>query len=161
MASSSSSSSSADGGDGYFGKTAAALPAKKAVRKRSLIRQFRLEFAKNMTIETTHKRPLRALSADVYLDQFSEELDTGLDQPADLKSLGRDIGLVRDALDDRLDEVLASYGNDASPHNFFPKTASAGRSAPTLRTEVKKLQLKHELLEFGELTLRAMGYYPE
>ena len=88
-------------------------------------------------------------------------MDAGLDHQADLDSLGRDLNLVRDALDDRLDEVLASYGNDASRHNFFSKTASAGWSASTLRTEVKKLQLKHELLEFGELSLRAMGYYAE
>ena len=129
------------------------------MRKRALIRQFRLEFAKILTIETANKRPLRALSADLYLDQFSKELDTGLDQQADVNSLGRDLGLVRDALDDRLDEVIASYGGDAPRRSFFSKNASSGRSAPALRTEIQKLKLKHELLAFGEYSLQAMGYY--
>ena len=129
------------------------------MRKRALIRQFRLEFAKTLTIETAYKRPFRALSADVYLDQFSKELDTGFDQQADVNSLGRDLGLVRDALDDRLDEVIASYGGDAQQRGFSSKTASAGGSAAALRNEIQKLKLKHELLAFGEYSLRAMGYY--
>jgi hypothetical protein len=156
---SSANGNSADGQDGYGDTTAAALPSKKATRKRALIRQFRLEFAKTMTIETVNQRPLRALSADVYLDQFSEELDTGLDQQADVNSLGRDLALVRDALDDRLDVVIASYGGDAPRRGFFAKNTLAGGVAPALRTEVQKLKLKHELLEFGEYSLQAMGYY--
>ena len=91
--------------------------------------------------------------------EFSKELDTGLDQQADINSLGRDLGLVRDALDDRLDEVIASYGGDAARRSFFSKNASSGRSAPALRTEIQKLKLKHELLAFGEYSLQAMGYY--
>ena len=161
MADSSSSAGDSDGDDGYGGRTAATLSPKKAVRKRALIRQFRLEFAKILTIETTNKRPLRALSADLYLDQFSKELDIGLDQQADVNSLGRDLGLVRDALDNRLDEVIASYGGDAPRRSFFSKNASPGRSAPALRTEIQKLKLKHELLAFGEYSLQAMGYYAE
>ena len=158
-AGSDSPASGPDSGDGYGGGTAATLPPKKALRKRALIRQFRLEFAKILTIETANERPLRALSADLYLDQFSKELDTGLDQQADVNSLGRDLGLVRDALDDRLDEVIASYGGDAPRRSFFFKNASSSRSAPALRTEIQKLKLKHELLAFGEYSLQAMGYY--
>lgn len=159
MADSGSSAGGSDENDGYGGRTAATLPPKKAVRKRALIRQFRLEFAKILTIETANKRPLRALSADLYLDQFSKELDAGLDQQADVNSLGRDLGLVRDALDDRLDQVIASYGGDAPRRGFFSKTTSSGRSAPALQTEIQKLKLKHELLAFGEYSLQAMGYY--
>ena len=159
MAGSVSSAGGSDGSDNHGGKTAAASPLKKANRKRALIRQFRLEFAKILTIETANKRPLRTLSADLYLDQFSKELDTGLDQQADIDSLGRDLGLVRDALDDRLDQVIASYGGDAPRRGFFSKTTSSGRSAPALRTEIQKLKLKHELLTFGEYSLQAMGYY--
>ncbi len=156
---SSANGNGADGRVGYGDTTAVALPSKKATRKRALIRQFRLEFAKTMTIETVNQRPLSALSADVYLDQFSEELDTGLDQQADVNSLGRDLALVRDSLDDRLDVVIASYGGDAPRRGFFSKTTSSGRSAPALRTEIQKLKLKHELLAFGEYSLQAMGYY--
>ncbi|MGA1186951.1 MAG: hypothetical protein ACO3WT_06370 [Candidatus Puniceispirillaceae bacterium] len=156
---SSANGNGADGRVGYGDTTAVALPSKKAIRKRALIRQFRLEFAKTMTIETVNQSPLRALSADVYLDQFSEELDTGLDQQADVNSLGRDLALVRDALDDRLDVVIASYGGDAPRRGFFAKNTLAGEVAPALRTEVQKLKLKHELLEFGEYSLQAMGYY--
>ena len=156
---SSADGNGADGQAGYGDTTAAALPSKKATRKRALIRQFRLEFAKTMTIETVNRRPLRALSADVYLDKFSEELDTGLDQQADVNSLGRDLALVRDALDDRLDVLIASYGGDAPRRGFFAKNTLAGEVAPALRTEVQKLKLKHELLEFGEYSLQAMGNY--
>ena len=159
MAGSGSSAGGSDENDGRGGKTAATLPPKRAVRKRALIRQFRLEFAKILTIETANKRPLRALSADLYLDQFSKELDAGLDQQADVNSLGRDLGLVRDALEDRLDEVIASYGGDTPQRSFFSKNASSGRSVPALRAEIQKLKLKHELLAFGEYSLQAMGYY--
>ena len=137
------SGDSSDGDYGHEGRTVTASPPRKDMRKRSLIRQFRLEFAKKRTVETANKRIFRALSADVYLDQFSKELDAGLNHQADLDSLGRDLSLVRGALDDRLDEVIASYGGDASRRNFFSKTSSAGWSAPALRTEVKKLKLKY------------------
>ena len=148
-----------DGDDGYGSRTVTTLPPRRDVRKRSLIRQFRLEFAKTLTVETANKQLFRASSADVYLDQFSKELDDGLDQQADLDSLGLDLGLVRNALDDRLDEVIASYAGDAPQRNFSSKTALLGRSSLVLRNEVKKLKLKGELLEFGELSLQAMGYY--
>ncbi len=159
MASSVSSAGSADDRDGYAGNITAALPPKKAVRKRALIRQFRLEFAKTQTIETANNLPLRALSADSYLDQFLKELDAGLDQQADVNSLGSDLGLLRNALDDRIDKVIASYDGDAPQRGFFSETTSAGGSAPALRTEIQKLRLKHELLKFGEYSLQAMGYY--
>ena len=159
MAGSGSDTGGPDGRDGYEDRTAAALPHKKSLRKRALIRQFRLEFAKTMTIDTASKRPLRALSADVFLDQFSKELDVGLKQQADVNSLSRDLGLLRDALDDSLDEVIDSYGGDVPWRGFFSKTALAGESASALRTEIQKLKLKHELLEFGEYSLQAMGYY--
>ena len=159
MAGSGSYNGDSNGRDGYEGRTAASLPNKKSVRKRALIRQFRLEFSKTMTIETASKRPLRALSADVFLDQFSKELDVGLKQQADVNSLSRDLGLLRDALDDSIDKVIDSYGGDAPRRGVFSKTASAGGSASALRTEIQKLKLKHELLEFGEYSLQAMGYY--
>ena len=153
-----------DGSDGDFGdedRTVTGVPPRKEVRKRSLIRQFRLEFAKTLTVETVNNRPLHALSADLYLDQFSKELEAGLDQQADLDSLGRDLSLVRDVLDDRLDKLIIGYDGNAPRQNFFSGKASAGRSVQVLRTEVQKLKLKHELLEFGELSLQAMGYYVE
>ena len=149
----------ADGRDDYGGSTPSALSPKKAVRKRALIRQFRLEFAKILTIETDSKLPLRVLSADVYLDQFSKELDAGLDQQADVNSLGRDLGLLRNALNHRLDKVIASYDGEVPRRGFFSKTTSAGRLAPALRTEIQRLKFKHELLKFGEYSLQAMGYF--
>ena len=159
MAGSGSYNADSNGRDGYEGRTAASLPHKKSVRKRALIRQFRLEFAKTMTLETASKRPLRALSADVFLYQFSKELDVGLNQQADVNSLSRDLGLLRNALDDSLDEIIDSYGGDAPWRGFFSKTVSAAGSASALRTEIQDLKLKHELLEFGEYSLQAMGYY--
>ena len=160
MSGSGSYTGGADGRDDAGIATAAFKP-KKAVRKRALIRQFRLEFAKTLTIETSSKLPLRALYADVYLDQFSKELDAGLDQQADVNSLGSDLGLLRNALDHRLNKVIASYDGEAPRRGFFYKTTSAGGSAPALRTEIQKLKLKHELLKFGEYSLQAMGYYAE
>lgn len=161
MVSASSSAGGSKDNDGYGGTNAATLLHKKAKRKRALIRQFRLEFAKILTIETANKHPLRALSADVYLDQFSKELDNGYDQQADFNSLGRDLGLVRDALDDRIKEVIASYGGNAPQRGFFSKTALSGRSVPAMRNEIQRLKLKHELLAFGEYSLQAMGYYAD
>ena len=159
MTSYSSSYGGASGRDDYGGRIANALLPKKSLRKRALIRQFRLEFAKILTIETANKRPLTASSADVYLDQFSKELDASLGLQADVKSLGHDLSLLRNALDDRLDEVIANYGGDAARRGFFSKTASAGGTEPALRAEIQKLKIKHELLVFGENSLQAMGYY--
>ena len=159
MAGSASSSEGSKGRNGYgLGIAASSMP-KKSLRKRALIRQLRVEFAKILTIETVNQRPLRALSADVYLDQFAKELDTGLEQQGDVNSLGQDLGLVRNVLNDRLDEVISSYSGDIPRRGFLFKTVSAGGSARALRTEVQKLKLKHELLVFGEYSLQAMGYY--
>ena len=159
MVSSNSSSGGSDGRDDYGARIADALLPRESLRKRALIRQFRLEYAKILTIETANKRPLSAVSSDVYLDQFSKELDTGLVGQADVNSLGRDLGLLRNALDDRLDVVIANYGGDATQRGFFSKTASAGGSASALRAEIHRLKIKHELLVFGEYSLQAMGYY--
>ena len=148
-----------DGHEGYGTTTVAVLPTKRALRKRALIRQFRLEFAKTLIIETATKRPLNALHANLYLDKFSKEIDTGLDHQANVKSLSRDLGLMRDALNDRIDKVIASYGGDAPLRGFFSKTGSGGETASALRIEVQKLKFKHELLAFGEYSLQAMGYY--
>ncbi len=151
------SAESSDGRDRHAAPTA---PARNTTRKRALIRQFRLEFAKTLTIETANQRTLKALSADRYLDQFSQELDTGLDRQADLKSLGRDLALVRDAIDDRLDVVIALYnGGSIKRRGLFTTSAPVDRSVPALRAEIGRLALKHELLAFGEYSLQAMGYY--
>ena len=151
---------SSDGRDRHAAPAATWLQGQGATRKRALIRQFRLEFAKTLTIETAYQRPLEALTADRYLDQFSQELDAGLDRQADLKSLGRDLALVRDAIDDRLDVVIASYnGGSIKRRGLFVTSAPVDRSVPALRAEIGRLALKHELLAFGEYTLQAMGYY--
>ena len=151
---------SSDGRDRHAAPAATRLQGQDATRKRALIRQFRLEFAKTLTIETAYQRPLKALSADRYLDQFSQELDAGLDRQADLKSLGRDLALVRDAIDDRLDVVIASYnGGSTKRRGLFATSAPVDRSVPALRAEIGRLALKHELLAFGEYSLQAMGYY--
>ena len=151
---------SLDGRDLHAAPAATRLQGQYATRKRALIRQFRLEFAKTLTIETAYQRPLKALSADRYLDQFSQELDAGLDRQADLKSLGRDLALVRDAIDDRLDVVIASQKRGSKKwRGLFVASAPVDRSVPALRAEIGRLALKHELLAFGEYSLQAMGYY--
>jgi len=151
---------SSDGRDRHAAPAATWSQGQGATRKRALIRQFRLEFAKTLTIETAYQRPLKAWSADRYLDQFSQELDEGLDRQADLKSLGRDLALVRDAIDDRLDVVIASYNRDSKKRRgLFVTSAPVDRSVPALRAEIGRLALKHELLVFGEYSLQAMGYY--
>ena len=151
---------SSDGRDHHVAPATTRVPGQDATRKRALIRQFRLEFAETLTIETVYQRPLNALSADRYLDQFSQELDAGLDRQADFKSLGRDLALVRDAIDDRLDVVIASYnGGGIKRSGLFATSAPVDRSVPALRAEIGRLALKHELLAFGEYSLQAMGYY--
>ena len=151
---------SSDDRDRHAPPVATWLQGQDATRKRALIRQFRLEFAKTLTIETAYQRPLKALSADRYLDQFSQELDAGLDRQADLKSLGRDLALVRDAIDDRLDVVIASQKRGSKKwRGLFVASAPVDRSVPALRAEIGRLALKHELLAFGEYSLQAMGYY--
>ena len=96
------------------------------------------------------------MSADRYLNQFSQELDAGLDRRTDLKSLGRDLALVRDAIDDRLDVVIASYnGAGIKRSGLFATSIPVDRSVPALRAEIGRLALKHELLAFGEYSLQA------
>ena len=151
---------SSDDRDHHAVPAANRLQGEEATRKRALIRQFRLEFAETLTIETAYQSPLKAVSADRYLDQFSQELDAGLERQADLKSLGRDLALVRDAIDDRLDVVIASYnGGSIKRRGLFATSAPVDRSVPALRAEIGRLALKHELLAFGEYSLQAMGYY--
>lgn len=158
----SKSDDSQNGQDRDATPAVARLLARKATRKRALIRKFQLEFAKTLTIEAAYQRPLEALSADRYLDQFSRELDEGVDRQADIESIGQDLALVRDAIDDRLDVVIASYsGGDIQRRGLFARKTPIVRSVPALRAEIGKIALKHELLEFGEYGLQAMGYYAE
>jgi hypothetical protein len=136
------------------------MRAGTAQRKRALIRQFRLEFAKTVNIDTASQQRFQPLQADRYLDQFADEIADGLERPADLKSMGQDLAVMRDAIDDRLDRVITSYTGEKQPRRglFAQSRPVAGRT-PALLGEMQQLALKHELLQFAEHSLQAMGYY--
>ena len=150
------------GGDGssYMPQTDGQMRAGTAQRKRALIRQFRLEFAKTVNIDTASQQRFQPLQADRYLGQFADEIADGLERPADLKSLGQDLAVMRDAIDDRLDRVITSYTGEKQPRRglFAQSRPVAGRT-PALLGEMQQLALKHELLQFAEYSLQAMGYY--
>jgi hypothetical protein len=150
------------GGDdsSYMPQTDGQMRAGTAQRKRALIRQFRLEFAKTVNIDTASQQRFQPLQADRYLDQFADEIADGLERPADLKSMGQDLAVMRDAIDDRLDRVITSYTGEKQPRRglFAQSRPVAGRT-PALLGEMQQLALKHELLQFAEHSLQAMGYY--
>ena len=150
------------GGDdsSYMPQTDGQMRAGTAQRKRALIRQFRLEFAKTVNIDTASQQRFQPLQADRYLDQFADEIADGLERPADLKSMGQDLAVMRDAIDDRMDRVITSYTGEKQPRRglFAQSRPVAGRT-PALLGEMQQLALKHELLQFAEHSLQAMGYY--
>ena len=150
------------GGDGssYMPQTDGQMRAGTAQRKRALIRQFRLEFAKTVNIDTASQQRFQPLQADRYLDQFADEIADGLERPADLKSLGQDLAVMRDAIDDRLDRVITSYTGEKQPRRgLFAQSRPVAGQTPALLGEMQQLALKHELLQFAEYSLQAMGYY--
>ena len=136
------------------------MRAGTAQRKRALIRQFRLEFAKTVNIDTASQQRFQPLQADRYLGQFADEIADGLERPADLKSLGLDLAVMRDAIDDRLDRVITSYTGEKPPRRgLFTQSRPVVGQTPALLGEMQQLALKHELLQFAEYSLQAMGYY--
>lgn len=150
------------GGDdsSYMPQTDGQMRAGTAQRKRALIRQFRLEFAKTVNIDTASQQRFQPLTADRYLDQFADEIADGLERPADLKSLGLDLAVMRDAIDDRLDRVITSYTGKKPPRRgLFTQSRPVSGQTPALLDEMQQLALKHELLQFAEYSLQAMGYY--
>ncbi|MDB2514600.1 hypothetical protein N9Y31_08840 [Alphaproteobacteria bacterium] len=150
------------GGDGssYMPQTDGQMRAGTAQRKRALIRQFRLEFAKTVNIDTASQQRFQPLQADRYLDQFADEIADGLERPADLKSMGQDLAVMREAIDDRLDRVITSYTGEKSPRRgLFAQSRPVAGQTPALLGEMQQLALKHELLQFAEYSLQAMGYY--
>jgi len=145
---------------GYMPQTDGQMRAGTAQRKRALIRQFRLEFAKTVNIDTASQQRFQPLTADRYLDQFADEIADGLERPADLKSLGQDLAVMRDAIDDRLDRVITSYTGEKQPRRgLFAHSRPVAGQTPALLGEMQQLALKHELLQFAEYSLQAMGYY--
>ena len=62
----------------YMPQTDGQMRAGTAQRKRALIRQFRLEFAKTVNIDTASQQRFQPLQADRYLDQFADEIADGL-----------------------------------------------------------------------------------
>lgn len=150
------------GGDdsSYMPQTDGQMRAGTAQRKRALIRQFRLEFAKTVNIDTASQQRFQPLQADRYLDQFADEIADGLERPADLKSMGQDLAVMRDAIDDRLDRVITSYTGEKQPRRgLFAQSRAVAGQTPALLGEMQQLALKHELLQFAEHSLQAMGYY--
>lgn len=150
------------GGDdsSYMPQTDGQMRAGTAQRKRALIRQFRLEFAKTVNIDTASQQRFQPLQADRYLDQFADEIADGLERPADLKSMGQDLAVMRDAIDDRLDRVITSYTGEKQPRRgLFAHSRPVAGQTPALLGEMQQLALKHELLQFAEYSLQAMGYY--
>ena len=145
---------------GYMPQTYGQMRAGTAQRKRALIRQFRLEFAKTVNIDTASQQRFQPLQADRYLDQFADEIANGLERPADLKSMGQDLAVMRDAIDDRLDRVITSYTGEKQPRRgLFAHSRPVAGQTPALLGEMQQLALKHELLQFAEYSLQAMGYY--
>jgi len=150
------------GGDdsSYTPQTDGQMRAGTAQRKRALIRQFRLEFAKTVNIDTASQQRFQPLQADRYLDQFADEIADGLERPADLRSMGQDLAVMRDAIDDRLDRVITSYTGEKQPRRgLFAHSRPVAGQTPALLGEMQQLALKHELLQFAEYSLQAMGYY--
>jgi hypothetical protein len=150
------------GGDdsSYMPQTDGQMRAGTAQRKRALIRQFRLEFAKTVNIDTASQQRFQPLQADRYLDQFADEIAGGLERPADLKILALDLRVMRDAIDDRLDRVISSYTGEKPPRRgLFTRSRPVAGQTPALLGEMQQLALKHELLQFAEYSLQAMGYY--
>ena len=150
------------GGDdsSYMPQTDGQMRAGTAQRKRALIRQFRLEFAKTVNIDTASQQRFQPLQADRYLDQFADEFAGGLERPADLKILALDLRVMRDAIDDRLDRVISSYTGEKPPRRgLFTRSRPVAGQTPALLGEMQQLALKHELLQFAEYSLQAMGYY--
>ena len=144
----------------FMPQTAWQMRPGTAKRKRALIRQFRLEFAKTVNIDTASQQRFQPQNADWYLNQFADEIADGLERPADLKSLGQDLAVMRDAIDDRLDRVITSYTGEKPPsRGLFEFSQPVAGQAPALRSEMQQLALKHELLQFSEYSLQAMGYY--
>jgi hypothetical protein len=144
----------------YMPQTDGQMRAGTAQRKRALIRQFRLEFAKTVNIDTASQQRFQPLQADRYLDQLADEIADGLERPADLKSLGLDLAVMRDAIDDRLDRVITSYTGEKPPRRgLFTQSRPVAGQTPALLGEMQQLALKHELLQFAEYSLQAMGYY--
>jgi hypothetical protein len=141
-------------------KTDGQMRAGTAQRKRALIRQLRLEFAKTVNIDTASQRRFQPLQADRYLDQFADEIAGGLERPADLQSMGQDLAVMRDAIDDRLDRVITSYTGEKLPsRGLFAQSRPVAGKTTALLDEMQQLVLKHELLQFAEYSLQAMGYY--
>jgi hypothetical protein len=150
------------GGDGssYMPQTDGQMRAGTAQRKRALIRQFRLEFAKTVNIDNASQQRFQPLQADRYLDQFADEIASGLERPADLKILALDLAVMRDAIDDRLDRVITSYTGEKPPRRvLFTRSRPVTGQTPALLGEMQQLARKHELLQFAEYSLQAMGYY--
>jgi hypothetical protein len=150
------------GGDdsSYMPQTDGQMRAGTAQRKRALIRQFRLEFAKTVNIDNASQQRFQPLQADRYLDQFADEIASGLERPADLKILALDLAVMRDAIDDRLDRVITSHTGEKPPRRgLFTRSRPVAGQTPALFGEMKQLALKHELLQFAEYSLQAMGYY--
>ena len=144
----------------YMPQTDGQMRAGTAQRKRALIRQFRLEFAKTVNIDTASQQRFQPLQADRYLDQFADEIAGGLERPADLKILALDLRVMRDAIDDRLDRVISSYTGEKPPRRgLFTRSRPVAGQTPALFGEMKQLALKHEVLQFAEYSLQAMGYY--
>ena len=144
----------------YMLQTDGQMRAGTAQRKRALIRQFRLEFAKTVNIDTASQQRFQPLQANRHLDQFSDEIADGLERPADLRSLGLDLAVMRDAIDDRLDRVITSYTGEKPPRRgLFARSRPVAGQTPALLGEMQQLALKHELLQFAEYSLQAMGYY--
>jgi hypothetical protein len=149
-----------DNDSSYMPQTDGQMRAGTAQRKRALIRQFRLEFAKTVNIDTASQQRFQPLQADWYLDQFADEIAGGLERPADLKTLALDLRVMRDAIDDRLDRVITSYTGEKPPRRgLFTRSRPVAGQTPALFGEMKQLALKHELLQFAEYSLQAMGYY--
>ena len=133
---------------------------RKADRKRALVREFRKEFSKTIIIESDSQRLFQATEADVFLNKFANELTNGLDVSADRKSLAQDLALVRKAIDDRLDLVIASYTIKKPPQQGITlHQSSLVATSQILTEEIQRLSFKHELLRFGEYSLQAMGTF--
>ena len=149
-------SSDSENADADGGSPGSSMPVlKRSGRRNMLVKKWRAEFARRDVFDAVTGQPLNVDNVAFYLQNIEENLALSSDK--DFPVIDRDLNLLEEWINHALDERVPQKPlQKRLSLNLFRKSKI---DAPVIINKLAVLELKHNMLVYGNNALQAMGVF--